>query len=117
MHWSSYTVSDSLLYIALGYFNWVCWIVPNNIVVNQLFGYSSGLVSKHMTDDVHDIHAHPLQGMSLITFDWSQIAYIGSPLVFLLTPSMVVHFVNRYYPGNTMVGRSKYRCRLRFLLL
>lgn len=30
--------------------------------VNQMFGYSSGL------------------GMSVITFDWSQIAYIGSPL-------------------------------------
>ena len=30
---------------ALGYFNWVCWIVPNNIVVNQLFGYNTGLVS------------------------------------------------------------------------
>ncbi|KAI0667564.1 small oligopeptide transporter [Trametes maxima] len=47
---------------ALGFFNWVCWIAPDNIVVNQLFGYYSGL------------------GMSLITFDWSQIAYIGSPL-------------------------------------
>ena len=34
-----------LIHTALGYFNWVCWIVPNNIVVNQLFGYSSGLVS------------------------------------------------------------------------
>lgn len=29
---------------ALGYFNWVCWIVPNNVVVNQLFGYNTGLV-------------------------------------------------------------------------
>ncbi|KAJ3477668.1 hypothetical protein NLI96_g10300 [Meripilus lineatus] len=50
------------IFQALGYFNWVCWIVPNNVVVNQLFGYNTGL------------------GMSLITFDWSQIAYIGSPL-------------------------------------
>ena len=47
---------------ALSYFSWVCWISPNDIVINQLFGYSSGL------------------GMSLITFDWSQIAFIGSPL-------------------------------------
>ena len=30
--------------VALSFFNWVCWIVPDNIVVNQLFGYSSGLV-------------------------------------------------------------------------
>ncbi|KAI1791295.1 OPT oligopeptide transporter [Ganoderma leucocontextum] len=50
------------IFQALSFFNWVCWIAPNNIVVNQLFGYSSGL------------------GMSLVTFDWAQIAYIGSPL-------------------------------------
>ena len=50
------------LFAALSYTNWVCWIAPENIVVNQLFGTVSGL------------------GMSLITFDWSQIAYIGSPL-------------------------------------
>ncbi|KIP09442.1 hypothetical protein PHLGIDRAFT_34454 [Phlebiopsis gigantea 11061_1 CR5-6] len=50
------------LFAALSYTNWVCWIAPNNIVVNQLFGTVSGL------------------GMSLVSFDWSQIAYIGSPL-------------------------------------
>ncbi|GAA6064754.1 hypothetical protein JCM10212_002673 [Sporobolomyces blumeae] len=51
------------LFVALSAFSWVCWIAPNNVVVNQLFGVSSGL------------------GMGLFTFDWSQIAYIGSPLV------------------------------------
>ncbi|OSX66500.1 hypothetical protein POSPLADRAFT_1043923 [Postia placenta MAD-698-R-SB12] len=50
------------IFQALSYFNWVCWIVPDNVVINQLFGYTSGL------------------GMSLITFDWAQISYIGSPL-------------------------------------
>jgi hypothetical protein len=51
------------LFTALSVFNWVCWIVPNNTVVNQLFGTSSGL------------------GMGIFTFDWAMIAYIGSPLV------------------------------------
>ncbi|KAH7107250.1 OPT oligopeptide transporter [Auriculariales sp. MPI-PUGE-AT-0066] len=51
------------LFTALSYFSWVCWIAPNNVPVNQMFGYMSGM------------------GMSLITFDWAQIAYIGSPLV------------------------------------
>ncbi|CAL1707442.1 unnamed protein product [Somion occarium] len=55
-------VFPGYIFQALSVFSWVCWIVPDNIVINQLFGYSSGL------------------GMSLITFDWSQIAYIGSPL-------------------------------------
>ncbi|KAH8110875.1 OPT oligopeptide transporter [Phellopilus nigrolimitatus] len=50
------------IFQALSVFSWVCWIAPDNIKINQLFGYSSGM------------------GMSLITFDWSQIAYIGSPL-------------------------------------
>lgn len=52
------------IFTALSTFNWVCWIVPNNVVVNQLFGVSQGL------------------GMGILTFDWSQINYIGaSPLV------------------------------------
>ncbi|KAL1677586.1 OPT oligopeptide transporter protein-domain-containing protein [Schizophyllum commune] len=50
------------LFEALSVFTWVCWIAPNNVKVNQLFGYHSGL------------------GFSILTFDWSQIAYIGSPL-------------------------------------
>ena len=51
------------LFTALSTFTWVCWIAPNNIVVNQLFGYSTGL------------------GMGFLTFDWNVIAYNGSPLV------------------------------------
>ena len=47
---------------ALSYFNWACWIMPNNVAINQLFGTFSGL------------------GMSMVSFDWAQIAYIGSPL-------------------------------------
>ncbi|KAG2073818.1 OPT oligopeptide transporter [Suillus decipiens] len=50
------------LFQALSYFTWVCWIAPDNVVVNQLFGYESGL------------------GMSMITFDWAQITYVVNPL-------------------------------------
>ncbi|KAH6903907.1 OPT oligopeptide transporter [Coprinopsis sp. MPI-PUGE-AT-0042] len=50
------------LFGALSTFSWVCWIAPDNIKVNAMFGYVHGL------------------GMSLLTFDWAQIAYIGSPL-------------------------------------
>ncbi|KZT37315.1 small oligopeptide transporter, partial [Sistotremastrum suecicum HHB10207 ss-3] len=51
------------LFSALSYFTWVCWIVPDNVPVNQMFGYYSGL------------------GMSLVTFDWAQIVFgVGSPL-------------------------------------
>ena len=32
------------IFQALSVFSWVTWIVPNNIVINQLFGYESGLV-------------------------------------------------------------------------
>lgn len=42
----------------------MCWILPDNIPVNQLFGVDSGL------------------GMTIVTFDWTQISWIGSPLMY-----------------------------------
>ncbi|KAL8987331.1 MAG: hypothetical protein Q9177_003445 [Variospora cf. flavescens] len=54
-----------LLFPALSYFSVVTWFAPQNVVVANLFGTSSGL------------------GLFPVTFDWAQIAYIGSPL---LTP-------------------------------
>lgn len=51
------------LFTGLSVFNWVCWIAPQNQTVNALFGTNSGL------------------GMSFWSFDWSMIAYVGSPLV------------------------------------
>lgn len=54
-----------LLMPALSYFNVITWFAPKNVVVANLFGVASGL------------------GMFPLTFDWAQIAYIGSPL---LTP-------------------------------
>lgn len=50
------------LFEALSFFTWVCWIAPDNVKLNQIFGYKSGL------------------GFSLLTFDWNQIAFTGSPL-------------------------------------
>ena len=54
-----------LLFPALSYFSIVTWFWPKNVVVANLFGVASGL------------------GLFPVTFDWAQIAYIGSPL---LTP-------------------------------
>lgn len=45
------------LFGALSTFSWVCWIAPENIKVNAMFGYVHGL------------------GMSLLTFDWAQVRY------------------------------------------
>ena len=54
-----------LLMPALSYFNVITWFAPDNVVVSNLFGVVSGL------------------GLFPLTFDWAQVAYIGSPL---LTP-------------------------------
>lgn len=51
------------LFTALSVFSWVCWIHPQDKMINALFGYTNGL------------------GMGLLTFDWSMIAYTSSPLV------------------------------------
>lgn len=52
------------LFEALSIFSFVCWVAPTNVPVNQLFGVYSGM------------------GMSVITFDWTQISWIGSPLMY-----------------------------------
>ncbi|PSN66496.1 OPT superfamily oligopeptide transporter [Corynespora cassiicola Philippines] len=51
------------IFPAMGYFTFICWAAPDNAVVNQVFGMKSGM------------------GLLPFTFDWNQIAYIGSPLV------------------------------------
>ncbi|CAG8358838.1 unnamed protein product [Penicillium salamii] len=51
------------IFPALSTFNFPCWIKPKNKVVNQIFGMSSGM------------------GLLPITFDWSQVSYVGSPLL------------------------------------
>jgi OPT family small oligopeptide transporter len=51
------------IFTGLSTFAFICWAAPNNTVVNNLFGMSTGL------------------GLMPTTFDWSQIAYNGSPLV------------------------------------
>ncbi|KAJ5493531.1 hypothetical protein N7463_009618 [Penicillium fimorum] len=53
------------IFSALSYFSFPCWIKPESKVVNQIFGMSSGM------------------GLLPITFDWSQISYVGSPLLIL----------------------------------
>lgn len=58
------------IFTALSYFTFICWIAPNNVVVNQIFGQVQGL------------------GFFPLTFDWAQIAYNGSPLVTPLTAQL-----------------------------
>jgi len=51
------------LFQALSMFSWICWIAPNNVALNQVCGVNSGL------------------GMSVLTFDWTVISWIGSPFM------------------------------------
>lgn len=67
--------------MALSWFSWVTWIWPDDPVVSQLFGYVHGM------------------GMSVITFDWAQIAYNGSPLAtpWWATANVIIGFVIFYW--------------------
>lgn len=56
------------IFPALSYFAWVTWIKPNGVLVNQLFGQSSGISL-----------GFPFTGFTL---DWAQInSFFGSPLI------------------------------------
>lgn len=79
----------------LSNFAFLTWITPDNVVINQMFGATTGL------------------GLMPLTFDWNQIAgYIGSPLIppffaignifasliiiyWILTP--IIHYSNVWY--------------------
>lgn len=52
-----------LIFTGLSYFTWICWIVPDNIAVNQVFGMVTGM------------------GLFPLTFDWSMVAYNTNPLL------------------------------------
>lgn len=85
------------LFTALSVFNWVCWIAPNNIVVNQLFGYSTGL------------------GMGFLTFDWSMISFTTSPLVVPVSLTSQQHL--NHLSLFIVVGASQHDGSFRILLL
>ncbi|KIJ63337.1 hypothetical protein HYDPIDRAFT_29591 [Hydnomerulius pinastri MD-312] len=82
------------LFTALSTFSWVTWFAPRNKLVNQLFGFNSGI------------------GLSIFTFDWSQITYLSSPLAtpwwaeanviggmifFMWFIAPILHFNNAWY--------------------
>lgn len=52
-----------LMWTGLSYFTWICWIVPDNVVVNQVFGMVTGM------------------GLFPLTLDWSMVAYNTNPLL------------------------------------
>lgn len=91
----------------LSNFSFLTWITPSNVVINQMFGTTSGL------------------GMMPVTFDWNQIAgYAGSPLIppffaigntfasvlivfWIVTP--IVHYTNVWYGHYLpMSGNNSY---------
>lgn len=61
-----------LIFTGLSYFSWICWIKPDSVIINQVFGLATGLA----------------MFPNSIALDWSQImGYIGSPLI----PPAAVH--------------------------
>ncbi|KAF9475507.1 OPT oligopeptide transporter [Pholiota conissans] len=93
------------LFQALSYFSWVTWIRPEDTTISQLFGVVHGM------------------GMSLVTFDWSQITtFLGSPLAtpwwaeanifagfvvffWILTP--ILHFTNTWFGEYMPISSRK----------
>ncbi|CAK3968482.1 small oligopeptide transporter [Lecanosticta acicola] len=58
----------NFIFPALSYFAWVTWIRPNGVLVNSLFGQTTGVAL-----------AFPFTGFTL---DWAQInSFYGSPLI------------------------------------
>ncbi|KAF8268078.1 OPT oligopeptide transporter [Lactarius quietus] len=100
-----YNFLPSYLFTALSSFSWVCWIAPNNVKLNQMFGVKHGLA------------------MGVLTFDWGQIAgFASSPLqtpwwaaantgiaivIFLWFLAPILYYTNTWYSGFLPLVSSK----------
>ncbi|RAH43933.1 small oligopeptide transporter, OPT family [Aspergillus brunneoviolaceus CBS 621.78] len=92
------------LFSALSTFSFICWIVPGNVVVNQLFGQVTGL------------------GMSLLTFDWAQVVFanqspllvpfwaglnvMGSFVLFYWVICPIIYYTNTWYSAYLPILNS-----------
>ncbi|KAI9750617.1 MAG: hypothetical protein M4579_006386 [Chaenotheca gracillima] len=70
-----------LLVPAMSYFNVITWFAPKNVVIANLVSASLNL--SYEIANLLQFGVSSGLGLFPMTFDWSQIAYIGSPL---LTP-------------------------------
>ena len=73
------------LWTGLSVFTWVCWISPNNVVINSLFGSVSGL------------------GMSMISLDWLAVSILESPLVVPVCLIYIPKYKGNHSPINMIV--------------
>ncbi|ODA78576.1 hypothetical protein RJ55_05958 [Drechmeria coniospora] len=93
------------IFRGLSVFAWLCWVAPNNVVVNKIFGGQHGY------------------GLMPVTFDWTIVSgFVGSPLippfhaianvlvgivVFFVFVSMGVHFSGVWYADYVPVQSSE----------
>lgn len=84
------------IFKALLYFSWVCWIVPNHIVVNQVFGVSSGLGIMPITFDWTQI-TQALSVSPLATPFWVAANTYGSVFIFFVLILPCLYYTNTWY--------------------
>lgn len=88
------------LFQALSYFSWVCWIAPDNIKVNQMFGVCLEVTANGVkTYTEHSFYKYRSGlGMSLLTFDWAQVLLFISNFCQSLSPCVFrLHMLSRHW--------------------
>lgn len=83
------------LWTGLSYFAWVTWIVPNNVLVNTLFGAWSGMDLLPITFDWNQIIAY--QPSPLVTPAWAVLNVLAGSVLFLWVVAPALHWSNIWY--------------------
>lgn len=109
IHWSRYKMFSvvsiasfvwywfpGFIFKALSSFNWVCWIAPNNIIVNQIFGIYSGLGIMPITFDWTQI-TQALTVSPLATPFWVAANTYGSVFIFFVLLLPILYYTNTWY--------------------
>lgn len=93
----------SFLFTSLTTFAWVTWIRPDNVVLNQVFGATTGMDLLPMTLDWNQIAGY--LSSPLVVPSWAILNVLGGGVLFLWVVSPALHWSNvwygRYFPFSS----------------
>lgn len=98
-----YQFLPGFLFTGLSTFAWITWIAPNNIVLNQVFGASSGMDLLPLTLDWNTVSGYLYS--PLLVPSWAIFNVLGGSIFFLWVVAPALHWNNvwegRYMPFSS----------------
>ncbi|KAF7560133.1 hypothetical protein G7046_g4023 [Stylonectria norvegica] len=92
---ASWQVVPSYLFTSLTTFAWITWIRPDNVVLSQVFGASTGMDLLPMTLDWNQVAGY--LSSPLVVPSWAIFNVLGGSVFFLWIVAPALHWSNVWY--------------------